>query len=218
MNLLRIVTGQVIRFMLLSPSEGSTLYGVNLVRALESHYGFLVSPKSIEDFNLANGITFRHGFFKKRIVIDQLKLYNNGILAEGAASTDDVSDFISDLIEWAANEAGIALSVDDANRNTIYHSIIHVEAQINFDKYIEVSNAICRLIDGKISSYGSIIPPFQMTGITFQPNIVGRAPTPFHIDRLANTPFDLDHYFSGSPLRTSDHLEVLAALEKAFMA
>ena len=215
MNLLKIVSGQVIRFMTVAPSEGQTLYGVNLVRAFEARYGFLASPKTVEDFNLNNGITFRHGFFNRKTVVGQVKIYNNGILAEGAASTDEFFDFISDVVEWASTEAGISV-VPDPDNTPLYHSIVHAEVNIDLGKYVIAVTPILALIDEKLRSYGSYIPNFQITGITLQSSIQGRTPTPFNIERLVNVPFESNIYFSTSSLKTSDHLEVLAAIESAF--
>jgi hypothetical protein len=217
MNLLRIVSGQVIRFMTVAPSEGQTLYGINLVRAFEDRYGFLVSPKTVEEFDLNNGITFRHGFFNKKTVVAQVKIYNNGILAEGAASTNEFYDFISDIVEWASTEAGLSVVPDQTN-SPLYHSIVHVSVNIDLGKYVAAVTPILSLIDEKLRSYGSYIPDFQMTGMTFQSSIQGRTPTPFNIERLVNAPFKSNFYFSTSSLKTSDHLEVVAAVENAFTA
>ena len=203
--------------MKIDPSDGQTLYGINLVRAFEARYGFFSSPKSIEEFDLSNGVTFRHGQYKNRTVIDQVKIYNNGILAEGAAMTSEFYDFISDVVEWAAKDAGISVSAID-NMPDLYNSTLHVESNIDFSKYFDRLNEISSLIDEKLKSYGSAIPPFQTAGILLQPNMQGHAPTPFRFERLMNTPFESNVYFSTSALTTPDHLDVLTALENAFRA
>ena len=215
MKQVRIVNGQVIRFMKIDPSEGQTLYGFNLVRAFEARYGFFSSPKSIEEFDLSNGVTFRHGQYKNRTVINQVKIYNNGILAEGAASTDEFYDFISDIVEWAAKDGGITVSKTE-NIPVLYNSALHVELEINLAKYFDRMNRIGALIDEKLKSYGSTIPSFQMAGIMLQPDMQGNAPTPFRFERLMNTPFESNLYFSASSLTTSDHLTVLTEFEESF--
>ena len=141
MKQVRIVNGQVIKFMKIDPSEGQTLYGINLVRAFEARDGIFSSPKSIEEFDLSNGVTFRHGQYKNRTVINQVKIYNNGILAEGAASTDEFYDFISDIVEWAAKDGGIDVSAIE-NMPDLYNSTLHVELDINLAKYFNIMNQL----------------------------------------------------------------------------
>ena len=100
---------QAIRFGTLKPSKGNGLYGRNLVRAFEEKYGFLELPKTLGDFDVSKGITFLHGYFENRVVIDKAALYNNGILVETKSTTDDCVSIIDDLISWANQNANFIL-------------------------------------------------------------------------------------------------------------
>ena len=216
MKIIKVVNGQVIRFMYIEPSDGQTLYGINLVRAFEHRYGFFSSPKTIEEFNLDTGVTFRHGIYDKT-VIGQVKIYNNGILAEGEASTEKFSQFISDIVEWAHKEAGITITQDTQTSN-LYNSTLHVELNIDLSKYLlHIQYLLIYRYQNKRPD-GTPIPAFQPAGIMLQSSIQGRAPTPFRFERLAGVPYESNVYFSTSALTTADHLDVLGAIETAFKA
>ena len=215
MKLREIKNGQCIRFMSVTPGTGSTLYGINLVRAFESHFGFLEGPKTVEQFNLQNGVTFRHGLFDKKHVIDKAMIYSNGLLAEGAIPTDACFDFISNVVEWATEEAGLIIEPTPAHP-ILYNSTVHVEATLDLEKNIKGISAIGDLIAQKINGYGGNFRRFEMSGIHFQSGTTTTGPTPFKFERLAGVDMESNLYFSTSPLTTKDHLEIIQAIERAF--
>ena len=209
MYLRKVVNGQAIRFMDIVPSTGQTLYGINLVRAFESRYGFFESPKTIEEFRLTSGITFRHGIFDRRTVIDKAMIYNNGILAEGAITTQECLDFISDVVNWASDDVGIKIA-NASDRPVLYNSPLHVEAKLDINRHFQLMAPISRLITDKVIGYGAPMSPFEVAGLSIQSGVVQ---TVFRIEKLAGAAMDSNLYFSTAPLSTIDHMEVLTAIE-----
>lgn len=214
MKVAKIIYGQSIRFLNIVPSTGQTLYGINLVRAFESRYGFLESPKLLSDFDLSSGITFRHGIFSGRTVIDKFMIYSNGMLAEAAASNQDCYDFISDVIEWSSKAAGISISKSQDNA-IIFNSTVHIEMNVDYPKYLTALRLIGTAISGALRSYGHVIPSFELTGLSLSPDVDGKSPNAFKLERLLGAPFDSNLYFSSAPLSTADHLRILEELEAA---
>jgi hypothetical protein len=213
MKTLNLKNSQAIRFMTILPTTGQTLYGINLVRAFEARYGFFESPKTVEEFDLKKGVTFRHGIFAGRSVIDKAMVYYNGMLAAGTISTTECYDFISDVIEWASKEAGITIETTE-NSSVLYTSTLEVEAEINFEKYFGSNSTIGQMLSDKLATYGAPAPRFEVSGLIFQSSVQ----TPFRIERLVGAPASSNAYFSTAPLATLDHIEVLTAIEAAFKA
>jgi len=58
--------------------------------------------------------------------------------------------------------------------------------------------------------------PFEVTGIalTFGATQTKQLFTPFQIYRLADTPFSQKKYYSGGPLKTSDHIKIIEQFEE----
>jgi hypothetical protein len=62
--------------------------------------------------------------------------------------------------------------------------------------------------------------PFETVGVTltFDSTQSKQLFTPFQIQRLAETPFSQKKYYSGAPLKTADHIQLIddfeASLEK----
>ncbi len=66
-----------------------------------------------------------------------------------------------------------------------------------------------------VSSYIGSSQPFEVSGITvsFDPTQSKQLWTPLQVFRLSETPFSEKKYYSGAPLRTSDHIEVIEQFE-----
>jgi hypothetical protein len=212
MKIVSLKNGQAIRFMNVLPTTGQTLYGINLVRAFEKRYGFFQSPTTLDGFDLGKGVTFRHGIFNGQ-VIDRVQIYNNGILAEGAIPTNSCFDFISDVIEFATKEAGIEIQ-SIPQKAALYNSTLHVEYDVSFEKHLQSANFVSNILSEKLAKYGADAAIFELSGLIFQSGVQ----TPFRVERLAGSPTGSNIYFTTAPLTTSDHEEVLIAIEDAFKA
>ena len=208
---------QAIRFGTLKPSKGNGLYGRNLVRAFEEKYGFLESPKTLGDFDVSKGITFLHGYFENRVVIDKAALYNNGILVETKSTTDDCVSIIDDLISWANQNANFILE-ENHSLQRLYLSHFEVEVAVDLQMISEKFQMLSDEINRFMISYGEIGRDYSLSSLEFQLDPARAGPTPFKFERRANQPFASKLYFSSAPLRTQDHMELLELLEKLFIS
>lgn len=217
MKVINTLLAQAIRFGDLTPSKGNSLYGRNLVRAFEEKYGFLESPKTVADFDVSKGITFLHGYFENRVVIDKAMLYNNGIVVETKSTTDDCVNIIGDLIAWANQNANFVFE-EDQKLPKLYLSHIEVEVAINMQGISTKFQTLSDEINRCMTSYGETGRDYNLSSLAFQLDPVSRGPTPFNFERRANQPFASNLYFSSAPLRTQDHMGLIELLEKLFIS
>src|SRR5690242_3790829 len=119
MKLVNVLLGQAIRVLKISGQHGGNIYGLNLTKALEQRYGFLQGPRSLAEYDMTQGVTFLHGYFQNRIVIDRLQIFSTGLIAEGKIPTDECAAFLDDVVGWV-QEAGAARVEQDANAPRIY--------------------------------------------------------------------------------------------------
>src|SRR5205823_1382613 len=128
MNVSAILFGQAFRlFRTTSIDVPEEYMGANAFRALEKRYGFFRGPRELKEYESKNGITFERGLFRKQNVIDRLVLFENGILAEGALSTDIVDEFIDDVLEWLQKEIRANAEITSVG----YLSHLEFESNIN---------------------------------------------------------------------------------------
>jgi hypothetical protein len=215
MKVSKYMFAQAIRFGVVTPAQGRNLYGRNIIRAFENQYGFLESPKTIADFDLAKGIKFSHGFFDGRIVIDNFKIYNNGIVVETKETTDDCVAIIADIARWAENDAGVVFAEDTALPE-LYLTHFEVELNINLDEHLRKATKINELLNEYMTSYKEVEREFKISGFSSQLDPITNGPVQFKFERRAGQPFSSNLYFSGAPLKTQDHINLLEVLEGLF--
>ena len=216
MKLNQILQSQAMRFITVSNPYGGNIYGVNLAKEFQSRYGFLEGPRNLADFNLANGVSFFHGYFKQEIVIDKCQIFQNGLLAESKASVEQCELFLDSILEWANEVAGLDIAADE-DKNRGYVSQLEVVSEIDFSALEEPFGPVTSAISDIFSSYGADTT-FGITGILLHADITS-APFPqppvFSIMRRDGHPYTSNLYFSTAPFKTDDHLSLLELLEKS---
>jgi hypothetical protein len=217
MKVISTLYAQAIRFGTLRPSKGNSLYGINLVRAFEERYGFLESPKTVADFDVSKGITFLHGFFEDKVVIEKAMLYNNGILIETKSTTDDCINIIADIVVWANQNASFIFEEDHSSPK-MYLSHFEVEAGVNLQRISDKFQLLSDEINRYMISYGEVGRDYKFSSLAFQLDPTSASPMPYKFERRAHQPFGSNLYFSSAPLKTEDHLALLNSLERLFIS
>jgi hypothetical protein len=212
MKLHKILFCQVIRLLKISGagSDGS-IYGLNLARACQEKYGFLESPQRLIDYDLSKGITFLHGDFDGRFVVDKFQVFGNGILVEAKVSTDECEEFLDDVIAWVEQKGGI--KIDDTERKSYYVSQVEVELANPLYQAFPKLRDIGQRVSETLRSYGHIIPNLELSGVAVSADPVAM----FKIERREGVPPrpGIERlYFCAAPVRTSDHLRLLEVAEK----
>ena len=212
-----ITLSQVVRFLRAQAPSGGSLYIRSLVRGLETRYGFLQSPNKLEDYDISKGLTFLHGEFQGRFVIDRFQVFENGILTQSKVETETLEEFVGDAANWAQEELGLKVVVPEtgAKRNYVSNVVFKLDFEINekFQKFSGVASAISQFL----RSYGTFPQAvYGVNGLSMYCDLTA-VPTPqpvaFTFERRAGQPFSENLYFSSAPLTTSHHFAVLEMME-----
>jgi hypothetical protein len=210
MKLLSIQNGHAIRFLNAEQGTPQLVYGMNVSKAFEKKYGFVEGPRTVKDFDLANGMTFLHGIFDGKVVIDKVKVYSNGIIAEAKADTVECVAFIMDVIEWAKNEIGLIM-VPNTESPELYTSTLEVQMDCDLAKPFSYFDQIGKMVETMLGSYRMPARTYEVSGFQFGDR--DSQNTPFKFERRTGHAFSENVYFSIAPLKTQDHLRLLETLE-----
>ena len=210
MKLVRILLAQAVRFAKIAGAGGGSIYGLNLAKACEERYGFLQAPRILADYDLSKGITFLHGYFQQRFVIDRFQIFENGVLAEARVDTDECDEFLDDVFKWVTERAGITIELSATPPRKLYLSQIEVQSNISLNNSFAKVAPLGKQISDIQRGYGQIIPDLEVSGLSF--GAAGDA-TSFKFERREGPSVPTDLYFASSRLRTKDHMKMLEALE-----
>lgn len=217
MKLREILVGQAIRFIRLQEPIGG-IYIPEFVKAVQEQYKFVTVPKALADFDRAKGIKFEHGYFMledRKIVLDRVDIFNNGISVGTRAYTEDVDQFLDSVIEWSTKVMGMR---QDASSPTekLFLSNVEVEMKNVLSTRSKFSDAVSKALAKQLSEYGIQAKPFETIGITMHFDSLNLSPpiaTNFKLERREGHEFGKDVFFSSAPLKTKDHLELLQQIE-----
>lgn len=210
MKIARIIKSQAIRFAKVTGVGGGSIYGLNLAKVCEERYGFLQAPRLLADYDLSKGVTFLHGYFEQRFVIDNFQLFDNGILVDAKVDTDECDKFLDDVLSWS-QAAGMSIETNLSPPQRLYTSQIEIQSNVNLNKsFARVAN-LGRQISDIQKSYGQLIPDIEMSGLSF--GTVMEA-TSFKFERREGQSVPPDIYFASSRLKTKDHIKMLEVLER----
>jgi hypothetical protein len=208
MQLERALLGRAIRLL----PAGGEIYALKLARACETRYGFLQGPRTAEDFDFNRGVTFLHGYFDDRIVIDKFQIFQNGLLVESKADTDECDAFLDDALTWLTAGGSASISRDKVAPR-FYASNLEIRASFSLAEKLYSLNKIGVQISRYLQQYGQESIDYELVSLAFAAG-AGAAPT-FRFERREGAPGEALLYFSAAPLRTSDHLQLLTQLESA---
>jgi hypothetical protein len=215
MKITQTSLAQAIRFGATKPHQGNALYGRNLVRAFEEKYGFMESPKTVADFDLNKGITFSHGYFENRMVIEKIIIYINGIVVETKESTDDCLKIMKEVVSWGAEHGGVIFE-ENVEYPQLYLSHFEVEMSVDIQKVSKKLQAISDAINGYMISYKEVGRDFRCSSLSFQLDPATSGPTAFKFERRNAQSFSSNLYFSAAPLKSQDHIGLLGLMEEFF--
>jgi hypothetical protein len=181
-------------------------------KRITDRYSFSKSPQIVEEYNFEKGVNFLIGKLGD-INIDKLTLFGDGISIDTRSSTDDCEVVLSDLLEGVKELRGVTIKPSRRMRvsNILFRSKLKLAAM----------HGALQLIADRIAAsvsadYGQHVG-FEPIGISLGADLsqLGLKPSPFTIERRANTPFSEGMYFSAAPLGTSEHLGLLQQFEES---
>ena len=197
--------------------QAGQLYIPDALAEFQQRYGFVEAPKTLTDWNSNNGVTFQHGKFKDT-AISKFSLYSDGVVAHASAPVEVVEQFVDDAVIWAEQSLQFE-EISSLPSVQLFDSQVIVQCAVDFGSTLQKIEAFGRQISSLLDLYGVTAKPYKIAGIGLQNDVpdAGMYRTAkFTFERKFDKPFSQNLYFSSAPLRSKDHLELLAQLERTF--
>jgi hypothetical protein len=220
MNLIATETGRVLQLIVMEEIRPlSGLYMPNFYQQLAERYAFVGRPQNYAEA-ITNGAKFQHGRLitpTKTMVIKEIGVFNDGIISD-AENTDDAEYVAHDLMTWAT--ATFALRPRKTIIPPIYSSVVTIEFDCAIESALRGLDSIMARASAALKqTYGwEYDIRLLRLGVNADPQA---APplrnTQFSIERRLGRPYGENRYQAIAPLRTEDHLALLAAVERDLM-
>lgn len=181
-----------------------------LIDWLVSTYNFSKKPSSPTDLDETKALAFIGGMYQIRdeIFIDtDLRIYNDGFVADTRSSTEDTDAFLKDALEMFSKEFALPYRPDMIRRR-LYHS----ELTVRTSQALYTLNPKLGRIIQKLSQHDGYAN-LDLAGIAFWSDSMPIGVIPFRFERKLGASFSENRYYSAASLSTSDHFSVLQELE-----
>ena len=146
--------------------------------------------------------------------IDELKVYNDGVIVSGKCNTSILEAFVADLFGWIKTDFGL-------EEVSILKPEMHIESSLlvrpkgDITSILSPPKRVTNLIERAMSEATNA--EYQPTTVYFEADTEGlktrRRPNRFTVERRIGLPFSTNVFFSQAPLRSGDHLTLLEGLE-----
>lgn len=186
--------------------------------AFVERYQFVKRPTTADEIldPQGKGVTFELGKLGD-IGINKVVMFDWAVMVETSASTEASEKVLQDMLDWGAETFGMS------NRPSLI-TLRNYVSELVFTSNMQLAalNPQLQILNENITSLvGSYIGnslPFETAGfvLAFDPTQTKQLYTPFQIQRLIDTPFSQNKYYSGAPLRTADHIQIIQDFELAF--
>lgn len=193
------------------------IYIPNALADFQQRYSFIEVPETSSYLNPDKGIKFKYGKFED-ISIAEISLFPDGIVAHSSAPVEVIERFVDDVVRWT-EDALQAEEISSLPSVKLFDSHVIVQSAIEFGPTLQKIEGLGRKISNLLDRYGIATKPYTIGGIGLYNDVPDGGmykTSKFTFERREDQPFSRNLYFSTAPLRTGDHLELLAVLEKAF--
>ena len=216
MQLVEQIQGRVVKLFQGPPTptaQHMDTFGV--VRAIEHEFRFVEVPRTLEQFDLTNGVRFRGGTLQN-MSVDELVLFEHGVMCSlmhrTTADVDRVISHLEDLLENSLKLKSERLK----NGTSLYSNLMVVNSDKNLGATFRAFDLFGEFLSSKTREYGLNSSAYEAISIKFGVDAEktnGPVAEQFVFERRANQSFGSGLYFTGAPLKTKDHLEALNLLE-----
>lgn len=184
--------------------------------AIGKRYQFAKVPSSIVDFDEHKGLPFKAGTFvnsKGVPLLVSFTIYYDGFVAETSSSTDDATEFLTDVTSWLNQEFGFVVPT---SVRKLWVSQIDYESDVSLVKLNPKLEKVIAFLESHIKIPDDKTRKYDVGALHFWPEDVAKpgAPTAVKFERKLDAPFLENHYFSQAPLQTQDHKSLLLELEQ----
>jgi hypothetical protein len=184
--------------------------GPDLIEWLKDAYQFSKVPKDTNDLDDTKAMFFSGGQFQVREEIFigvELRIYNDGLVADTRESTESSDLFLSDVFESAAKVFSLVYKPETIRRKLYVSELI-----VSTNKQIGVLSPKLEKFAERLTEATGDKLPIQVSGISFWSET--NPPTlHFRFERKWGADFSENRYYSRAPLPTAKHQEMLNELE-----
>lgn len=156
---------------------------------------------------------FHLGKFRD-VQINELGIYNDGIIVAARCNTKLLDNFIEDLFEWAKEEVGL-VTIPQIKSEKHFESALIVQSTVDLAAAVSPNKMQADLISSTLEKQTGI--PFYSSGTLFDCDPIEakmrRKPARFSIERRLGLPFSGNIFYCQAALKSDDHLDLLRALE-----
>jgi hypothetical protein len=191
---------------------------LTLIAPIVTKYNFQVYPTKPEDMFGADikEIKFCGGSFQidpQHIIVVDLTIFNDGLVADTRSSTKDSDTFLNDLLSWVSIEYDL-VPYQDILRSKIYVSELWVQTDKSLNALNPKLEYFAKRVTSLIEGHSHHPIAYETSGISFwtDPAVIN-PPNPFRFERVIDRPFAENRYYSAAPLQTEAHFELLEELE-----
>lgn len=214
----------------MSPVFGQVLYGTQMdevrpasgfdyftaIRTIAERYKFLEPPTDSKEI-IEKGIVFGKGsivLHNVPIQVTSLGIYNDGLLIN-TLNTDDADLLANDFMQWATKEFGLRTPITSPTRSYSSHIVADFDAPI--DSLLKGFDSISRLLNEGLRKCSNREFDLHVArlGISGDPHVLKfPAQSAFYIEPRGGLPYSSHRYFSGAPLTTALHQDLLIQIER----
>jgi hypothetical protein len=216
MELLAVRTARLVAYLNaeeLNPSGRPLAH--DFMKAFVDRYSFVKQPTTADEIldTQNKGLIFELGKWND-VGIAKVVLFDWGIVVETNTSTDASESVLQDMLKWGAETFGLSDRPSLITRRN-YVSELVFSSEMSLPTISPKLGSLGDKITNLVSGYLGSSLPFETVGLTlaFDSTQSKQLFTPFQIMRLAETPFSLKKYYSGAPLKTADHVQLINDFE-----
>jgi hypothetical protein len=175
-------------------------------------------PKTLEQFDASKGIVFEDGLWDD-IPIQQMTIYNNGIMMDTRKGTDVSLRIVKEIFDWAVIEFGLVVpeyglqKTRFLNRFTFFSEALLSLGGSPINRMAESLSQHVAEITGQSRRYETIRIDLDFDRSEQQVPIA-----PLTIQRRITSSFDLNKFYTEAPLPTDVHIALIEQLEADVLA
>jgi hypothetical protein len=186
-----------------------------IIPAIVERFSFQVFPSKPEDFDESKGVKFTMGYFDGHS-IDELTVFNDGIVLSMRSSTTHAKAVITDTLIWLAENHGITYNERTISRWN-YVSNLAFSSEVDLDFINPAFAALVARVGIEMKGDVRVTGDFHVASISFDVDRTSgvKQLAPFKIERRSKIAFSEGKYFSAAPLQTDVHISLLEQFEAA---
>jgi len=181
-----------------------------LIIWLREKYSFSKVPSSFSDLDETQAFAFLNGGYKSsrgEVVAFDLRIFNDGVILDSRASTEENDRLIEEMLLAASQELGLVYQPKMVLKKA-YISELFIRSKVVLDAL----NPRLQAFAEKLSKL--IDKDFSVSQVSFWADPkAANVETQFLFERKRIGPFS-DDYFSSAPVQTGDHIKLIEEFEK----